>query len=165
MSTSFKTYNNHSLKKYLENLAAQTPTPGGGSAAALVGALGVALISMVARYSLKKGRPRTIETKIESILKESEKIRKRLLELVDLDARAYLKVAKTRHSRQDIRKAALRGARDVPCEVARLCFRSVQSLPFLTKHGNRFLLSDIQVAAEFLLAAFNASLVNVEINR
>ena len=158
-------YHEKTLKEYLDVLAAKTPVPGGGSAASLVGALGAALISMVAQYSLGKNKPPSIEKKIEDILLQSESIRGRFLELVDLDAEAYLNVVKSRKADPEVKKEALRKAREVPMEVCRLCFQAVTLTPFLVKNGNQFLLSDVRVALEMLLAAFNASLVNVEINQ
>lgn len=158
-------YKNQSLKKYLECLSAREPVPGGGSAAALVGALGAALISMVANYSVNKKKPKPADAKIRKTLQESEKIRKRLLELVDLDAKAYLRVVKTRHANPKIKKAALKNAREVPKEVCRLCYAAVKLTPILVTKGNRHLISDVRVALEMLTAAFHSAMVNVEINQ
>lgn len=158
-------YHEKTLKEYLDALAAKAPVPGGGSAASLVGALGAALISMVAQYSLGKGKPPSVEKKIEGILLQSESIRGRFLALVDLDAEAYLNVVKSRKADPEVKKEALRKAREVPMEACRLCFQAVELTPFLVEEGNQFLLSDVRVALEMLLAAFNASLVNVEINQ
>ncbi len=143
----------------------RVPVPGGGSAAALSGALGAALISMVANYSVRKDKPKPTDGKIKGILCESEKIRKRLLEIVDLDAKAYLGVVKTRKASPRIKNAALKKAREVPFETCRLCYKAVELTPFLVEHGNQYLLSDIRVALELLTAAFNSALVNVEINQ
>ena len=88
-----KKFKNHTLSEYLDVLSKKTPVPGGGSAAALTAATAAALVSMVANYSKNKKSPKNVENKICSIFKQSEKIRKRLLKLVDLDAQGYLKVA------------------------------------------------------------------------
>lgn len=159
-----KCYKNYTLQKYLEVLSQRTPVPGGGSAAALVGSLGAALISMVANYSLHRNQPRSVESRIKKILHKSETIRKRLLDLVDLDAQAYLNVVKNRQATPDQKKKASRRAREVPREVYRLCSQAIDLTPDLVVAGNKYLLSDVEVAAEFLLAAFNAAKVNVEIN-
>lgn len=158
-------YKNHTLKKYLECLSSRTPTPGGGSAAALVGTLGAALISMVANYSLGKNKVKSIDAKIKDTLTKSEKLRKRLLELVDLDAQAYLGVVKTRYSSKTVRQKALKKAREVPMEICRLCYAAMQLTPFLVKRGNRHLISDVQVAVELLEATFHSAMINVEINQ
>mgnify|MGYP001600826961 FL=1 len=158
--TNFK---NFTLNQYLDVLAQRTPVPGGGSAAALTAALGAALISMVAHYSLGKGKSAAIEKKIRVILQKSERLRGQFLQLVDLDAQAYLKVVKAQRNAQ-AKKAALKKARAVPLEVGRRCYSAVQLTPYLLQHGNQYVISDIQVAVEFLLAAFKSAMVNVEIN-
>ena len=160
-----KKYKIHTLQEYLTVLSQRTPVPGGGSAAALVGSLGAALISMTANYSLKRNQPPSVEVKIKTILKKSEAIRKRLLDLVDLDARAYLSVVKNRKATPDKKQKALRQARAVPQEVCRLCSQAIALTPFLVLKGNKYLLSDVKVAVEFLLAAFSAAKMNVEVNQ
>ena len=160
-----KRYKTHTLQKYLEVLSQRTPVPGGGSAAALVGGLGAALISMAANYSLNRNQPRSVESKIKTILQKSEMIRKRFLDLVDLDAQAYLNVVKNRKAAPAQKKKALRRARQIPQEVCRLCVQAIDLTPFLVLKGNKYLLSDVKVAVEFLLAAFYAAKVNVEINQ
>ena len=160
-----KRYKIHTLQEYLDILSQRTPVPGGGSAAALVGSLGAALISMVANYSLNRNQPRPVEARIKIILKKSETIRKRFLDLVDLDAQAYLNVVKNRKARPDKKKKVLRQAREVPKEVCRLCYLAIELTPYLVEKGNKYLLSDVKVAVEFLLAAFHAAKVNVEVNQ
>ena len=157
-------YKNHTLKEYSDQLSLRVPVPGGGSAAALAGSLGAALISMVANYSLGK-KSKAIDGQIKKLLFKSEKIRKHLLELVDLDAQAYLQVVKTRHASAAVKKKALKKASDIPREVCRSCFSAVELTPFLVENGNRYLISDIEVAVELLNAAFNSALINVETNQ
>ena len=158
-------YSNYTIKKYLEKLSAKTPVPGGGSAAALTAALGAALISMVAHYSLGKGKPPAIEKRIKNILKLSEKFRKRLLQLVDLDAQAYLAVVQSRKKNKKTKKAALKKAREVPLEICQRCYGAVELTPFLVHHGNVHLVSDIQVGNELLVAAFQSAMINVQTNQ
>ena len=145
-------------------MSKKTPVPGGGSAAALIAATGVALISMAADYALGKGKPKSVESRIRSLRKKSEQIRKRLLELVDLDAQGYLKVVKAQGKSAAVKKQARRAAAKPPREVCRLCYKVVQLMPYLVEYGNPHLVSDIEVAAEMLLAGFNAAHINVEIN-
>ncbi len=154
-----KKYKNHTLKEYLDCLSLRTPVPGGGSAAALTGALGVSLISMVANYSLGKSQHKATEDKIQKIIKESQVIKNRLLELVDLDAQAYLKVAATRKAPAKVKQLAQREAQKVPLEVCRLSYKAIELTPFLVEKGNKYLLSDVVVAVEMLFAAFKAALV------
>ena len=160
-----KLFKNYSLSEYTRVLSLKVPAPGGGSAAAATAALGAALLSMAANYSLGKTTLRSNDRKIKAGLKQSEQLRKRFLALVDLDARAYLNVVKTRKAPPAKRAAARRKAAEVPLEVCKLCYKAVQLSPALVRYGNKYLISDVKVALEFLLAAFNAARINVEINQ
>ncbi len=153
-----KKYKNYTLSEYMEVLSSRTPVPGGGSAAAYTGALGAALISMVANYSIGKGDSLKHEKEIRKIIKESFKIQKALLDYVDLDAEAYKKVIKSKQSTKE-RTIAERKARKVPKEVCRFCYRAITLTPFLVKKGNVNLMSDIEVAVEMLFAAYNSALM------
>ena len=133
------------------------PVPGGGSASALSAALGAGLISMVAQYSLGRKHSVAVEKRIRKILKESEQIRKRLLDLVDLDAQAYLRVVQTRKSSPQQRHRAEQAAAKVPQEIGRLCYKAVQLAPFLVANGNKYLMGDVEAAVEILSGAFSAS--------
>ncbi len=157
-------YKHHTLEQYLNVLAQREPVPGGGSAGALTGALGAALISMVAQYSLGRKSPKSVDQKISKILSQTEKIRKRLLELVDLDAEAYLKVVKARKGSLKERKAALKQAREIPAELCRLSTQAVDLLPYLVKNGNPFLRSDLEIALEMLWAAYASGQINIKVN-
>ena len=160
-----KLFKNYSLSEYTRVLSLKVPAPGGGSAAAATAALGAALLSMAANYSLGKTTLRSNDRKIKAGLKQSEQLRKRFLALVDLDARAYLNVVKTRKAAPAKRAAARRKAAEVTLEVCTLCYKAVQLSPALVRYGNKYLVSDVKVALELLLAAFNAARVNVEINQ
>ncbi|MBU4334812.1 MAG: cyclodeaminase/cyclohydrolase family protein, partial [Candidatus Omnitrophica bacterium] len=92
-----KKYKNFTIKEYLEVLSRKEPVPGGGSAAALTAALGVGLITMVANYSKAKSSSKVIEKKTQKIIRESEKMKDRLLELVDLDAQAYMGIVEAKN--------------------------------------------------------------------
>jgi formiminotetrahydrofolate cyclodeaminase len=158
-------YKNQCLRKYLDDLAARKPAPGGGSAAALVGSLAAALLSMVANFTIGKDKYKQYEKEINSVLRKSERIRKRLLQLVDLDVAAYMCVVEARDKSEKHKKIALKKAACVPTEIARLCYEAINLCPILAEKGNKNLISDVSVAAEFLLAAFNSALINIEINK
>jgi len=160
-----KNYQDHTLKEYTRALSSKTPVPGGGSAAALVASLGMALIAMVARYSIDRNPSQAVERKTKSILRQGEALEKRLLQLVDRDAQAYRKVVKTRWAPPAKKKAALREARRVPQEVVRSCQRGIPLAAFLVKKGNRYLQSDARLAIEFLKSALRASQITIEINQ
>lgn len=144
-------YKNTSLKKYLDDLAAKLPAPGGGSAAALNAALGAALISMVVNFTLGKAKYAQYEKELNSILERSEKLREEFLNLVDLDVVAY-------------KSGNIRDALDVPFMLSRLCFEAIKLCPGLVKKGNARLISDVAVAVVLLEGAFASAYFNVEIN-
>ena len=75
------------IKKFLENLASDAPTPGGGSASALSGSLSASLVAMVAGLSCKKGQPESREMK--EIRKRALGIQQRLYRAIEEDARSF----------------------------------------------------------------------------
>ncbi len=160
-----KLFRNQTLSAYLKQLSLKEPIPGGGSAAALVGATGVSLVCMVARYAQNRKQNKEIEAKIAACLKKGEKIRVRMLELIDLDAQAYLQVVKAPKTKCAKRTKALAKARAVPLEMCRLCYEAIQLTPLLATHGSQYLLSDVRCAVEMLLAAFHSAMANVQANQ
>jgi len=146
-----KMYADKTLTKYLDDLAAKLPAPGGGSAAALSAALGASLISMVINFTLGKPKYARYEEDLREMFKISEKLRQEFLNLVDLDITAY-------------ESKNLKDALDIPFMVCRLCFEGIKLCGTLTKRGNPRLISDVGVGAVLLEAAFAAANFNVEIN-
>jgi len=144
-------YKNSSLKQYLDDLAAKLPAPGGGSAAALTAALGASLISMVVNFTLGKPKYASFEADLKKILKKSEELHGKFLDLVDLDVFAY-------------KSKSIKDALDIPFMVCRLCFEAINLCPGLIKKGNVNLISDVMVAAVLLESAFASASANVEIN-
>jgi formiminotetrahydrofolate cyclodeaminase len=157
-------YRNQSIKKYLDDLAAKKPAPGGGSAAALVAATGAALLSMVANFTVGKDKYKQFEEEIKSALKKSEKIRKKLLELVDLDVINYNKVAQSKKKSRTLYQKSLKEAAGVPLEITRYSLEALELCPILEKKGNKYLVSDVHVARALLIAAIHSAVVNVRIN-
>ncbi|MFA5350221.1 MAG: cyclodeaminase/cyclohydrolase family protein [Candidatus Omnitrophota bacterium] len=144
-------YRNQNLDRYLDDLSAKLAAPGGGSAAALNAAMGASLISMVVNFTLGKPKYAAFEPGLKEILAKSEKLRKDLLGLVDLDVVAY--------ESKNMRKAL-----DVSLMLARLCCEAAKLCPPLIRKGNVNLISDVAVAAVFLESAFVSTCFNVEIN-
>lgn len=144
-------YKDESIRKYLDDLAARLPAPGGGSAASLTAALGAALVSMVVNFTLGKSKYAQYEKELKAILEKSEKLRKGFLNLVDLDVVAY-------------KSKNLKDSLDIPFMVCRLCFEAIRLCPPLIRKGNVNLVSDVAVAAVLLEAAFASANFNVEIN-
>lgn len=144
-------YKDESLKKYLDDLAARLPAPGGGSAVALSAAMGAALINMVVNFTLGKPKYAKFENELKEILEKSQKLSAEFLNLVDLDVTAY-------------KSKNIRNSLDVPFMVARLCFEAMKLCPPLIKKGNINLISDVAVAAILLESGFASAYFNVEIN-
>lgn len=144
-------YKQFSIKKYLDELAAKSAVPGGGSAAALSAAMGAALISMVVNFTLGKPKFEKHSLELKKILNSSEKLRFQCLSLVDLDAVAY-------------KSKNVRDAMGVPFMLCRLCFEGIKLCPPLLTKSNPNLISDVAVAAVLLESAFVSAYFNVEIN-
>lgn len=158
-------YKSKSLKKYLDDLAAKKPAPGGGSAAALTGALSCALLSMVCNFTLGKDRYKDIEQKIKDILRQTESLRKRFLELVDLDVAAYYRVYNSRKTANSkIYRRNLIKATRVPLEMCKLSVCAFGFCSFLSERANKYLASDVYVAKELLKSCFKSAETNVIIN-
>src|SRR3989338_5241017 len=102
-------YQEESLKKYIEDLAAKLPAPGGGSAAAFTAAMGASLVSMLINFTIGKTKYAGFQEELKTILGKSEKLREEFLRLADLDVVAY-------------KSKNIRDALDVPFMVCRLCF-------------------------------------------
>jgi formiminotetrahydrofolate cyclodeaminase len=167
-------YINQSLKKYLDDLASRTPTPGGGSAASATSALACALLSMVANFTVGNPKYKETEETVKEYLEESEKLRLRFMELIDLDVSSYEKVyqaqkmpkempeEKTR--RKEKIQEVTREAVAVPLEICQLSAQGLKLCQNMLDKTNINLISDLAVAASLLKAGFKSGLINVEIN-
>ncbi len=160
-----KKFKNHTLSEYLNVLSKREPVPGGGSVAALTAASASGLLTMVANYSVGCSKSKVVERRIAKIVIETGKLKERFLELVDLDAQAYLNVVKARKGTARDKKAANRAAAAVPKEICKLAYKSVDHAKYLAANGNPYLVSDVEIAAELLLASFKSALVLVDANQ
>lgn len=160
------------IRRFLEKLSSDTPTPGGGSASALAGALSASLVAMAAGLSLKKGRPKQEE--MGEIRRKALRIQKRLIRAVNEDSKSYDAVIKAlrlpkntegeRLNRNKMIQRAYRGATITPQLV---CQHSIQLLDYartLILKGNPNAVSDAGVAAFLADAALAGGLLNIEIN-
>lgn len=156
-------YINKPIKKYLDDLAAKKPAPGGGSAAALSCALGCALLSMSANFTIGKEKYKKYEKEIKSILLKCEKYRKRFLELMDLDVKAYSAYASLKDKKS--KAAAKKYSQKIVKEIAALSYKAIQLCPALAEKGNIYLINDVLAGAELLSSGFNSALVNIDTTR
>ena len=167
-------YLDGTIASYLDKLASAEPEPGGGSVAALVGALGAGLVTMVTSLTLGKEKFAAVEADMAAIAAAAEELRARLGEFVSLDAKAYRAVAvamklprdteEQRKERGVILQDALKGAADVPLKVAEAAAEVARlSLPAAEK-GNPHAVSDAGVAVLLAEAAAQSAALNVKIN-
>ena len=158
------------LDGWLEELAAGTPAPGGGSAAALAGALAGALVAMVARLTIGRKAYAGAQQRVAEILAEAEALRAQLRRLVDDDAAAYAKVsAAYRLPKGDPRRTraadeALVGAAQTPLAMARGAARLLALAREVGTIGNRNAHSDATVGAALARAALSGAVENVRVN-
>jgi len=160
------------MKQFLEELSSGTPTPGGGSASALAGALSAALVAMTAGLSLKQGRLRREE--VEGTRKRALAIQKRLLRAVDEDAESYEAVLKAFRLPKNTEKECLHRSRiiqkayqEATATPQWVCQLSIQLLEYsktLIFKGNPNAISDAGVAAFLADAALAGGLLNININ-
>jgi formiminotetrahydrofolate cyclodeaminase len=167
-------YLEEALRVYTDALASGQPTPGGGSAAALAGALGAALNSMVANFTVGRDKYAAVEEEVRALLAESERLREELQRLTQADTEAYGQVSaayrlpketeEDKAARTTAIQAALKVAASVPIAATRACHRILEIAAELVDKGNPNLITDVGVAAKFALAALECAVLNVEIN-
>lgn len=167
-------YVDWSLKSYLERLASDSPEPGGGSVAALVGALGAALVSMVTHLTLGKEKYADVQDEMAELEASAAKLRAELEELITLDAQAYGAVAQAmklpqedeaqKAERKKVLQNALNGAAAVPLKIALTSLEVAKLAVPAAEMGNLYAVSDAGVAALLADAAAQAAALNVKIN-
>jgi len=160
------------IRRFLERLSANTPTPGGGSASALAGTLSASLILMAAGLSLKKGKMK--ERELRGIKKAVSGIQKRLFRAIEEDAKSYEAVLKAFHlpkgteKQRRVRSKAIRQAyRKATITPQLVCQQSIELLEYsdmLILKGNPNALSDVGVAAFLADTALKGGLLNIGIN-
>ncbi|MEO8246502.1 MAG: cyclodeaminase/cyclohydrolase family protein [Chloroflexota bacterium] len=162
------------LRALLDQLSSREPIPGGGSAAALAGALGAALLSMVAALTVGRTASAADADTLTEIATAAAAAQADLLALVTLDADAYRAVVEARrlprvsdeelaersHRIQD----ATRGATEVPLRTARGALAMLDVAGRLVSIGNPHAISDVGVAAHLAAAAVRGAVLNVRIN-
>jgi formiminotetrahydrofolate cyclodeaminase len=168
------TMTDKTIKTFLDELASNVPAPGGGSVAALSGALGAGLISMVCNLTLGKPKYAAVENDITAMLKKSESLRQELTGLVEADVQAYtalnqtMKMPKDTDEQKAIRAKAmdkaLKAATDVPMRVAEACVNIMALCPEAAEKGNTGAVSDVGVGILMAEAGLRSAALNVLIN-
>ena len=160
--------------QFLDELASSAPVPGGGSTAALAGALAAALVSMVGNLTVGKKRYAGVEAEVKALLNQSELLRQRLADLLVSDTQVYGSLSQTyrlpRGSEEEkaVRTAAiqeaLKGAEEVPMQIAEACVEVLDLCTPMAEMGNRLAVSDAGVAALLAEAGLRSAALNVLIN-
>ena len=156
------------------NLRRRLLCPAGGSGAALVGALGAALASMVCNLTVGKPKYADVQGEIQALLAQTEALRARLTALIDEDIAVYYrlssayKMPKETEEQKAARTAAiqdiLRDATKVPMQIAQACVQVLQLCKPIAEKGNVGAVSDAGVAALLAEAALRSAALNVLIN-
>ena len=163
-----------SVASFLDQLASSAPTPGGGSVAALCGALSAALSSMVANLTLGREKYRDVEPEVRAALERAEQLRQSFLQLIDEDIAAYgalsavYRLPKSTPEEQATRSSkiqeALTGAAEAPLRMAEQAREALELCKTLASIGNPNVISDVGVAAITASAALESGALNVLIN-
>ncbi len=166
--------NRMTVSSFLNELASSSPAPGGGSVAALAGALGAALTSMVCNLTIGKKKYAAVEQDMKKVLKQSEELRAHFTELISRDADAFNKVMeayslpKDTEPQRALRSAAIREATKeatlVPLEVMKHCIDALALTQEAALKGNVNSVSDAGVSALMLNSACEGAAMNVRIN-
>lgn len=167
-------YTDQPLQDYLHALASEQSTPGGGSAAALSGAMGAALASMVCRLTLGKEAYAGVRQEIEELLRRAENLRSRFQQLFQGDIEAYgrlsasYKLPRETSEERAARSAAIQEqlveAALVPLEVAERAAELVQCCQRIAEIGNAAVLSDVAIGAILASGAGEGAALLVRFN-
>jgi len=159
---------------FLDDLASNLPAPGGGSVAALCGALGAALVSMVCNLTLGKKGYEGVQADIEALCARSEALRHEMVDLLEADVAAYTAYSQTAKMPRDtdeqkaVRAAAmqdaLKNAAMPPLHIAEAAVKIMDLCIPAAEKGNRWAVSDAGVAVLMAEAALRAAALNVLIN-
>ncbi len=158
------------IDKFLAKLASSAPTPGGGGAAALCGALGIALGNMVGNLTLGKKKYAGVQEDIAALNAKAEALRAGFVALVDADAEAFAPLSRAYSiprddpARDEIMEPALLKAAEAPLEIMRKCAEALELISGYAAKGSALAISDAGCAAALCGAAMESAALNVKIN-
>ena len=159
-----------SCREFVKALASDAPAPGGGGAAALVGAIGAALGNMVAALTVGKPKYAAVEAEILALKAKCDALQTELLNQVEADevnflplARAYA-IPKDDPSRDAVMEEATVLACQTPIKIMALCCQAIDCIRIFAEKGSRLAVSDAGCGAAMCKAALQAASLNVFIN-
>ena len=163
-----------SIQKFLNELASKQATPGGGSAAAVLGAQSAALISMVCNLTIGKEKYAAVEEDMKSLLKQSESLREKLTAMIKADVDVFDKLMasyglpKNTDEEKQLRsvqiQTVLKEATTVPLECAKACAKTIELSRIAAEKGNTGVISDAGVAVMSGFSGLKSAALNVYIN-
>ncbi len=167
-------YTEKSCKKFIEAAASKEPVPGGGSVAALAGALGTSLGHMVGALTVGKKKYADVEEEMMELMKEGRALQKDLLDLVQADIDMFEPLSKLYSmkaendeeiaERDRLMEEALEHASAVPLQIMDKCGRAIELSVAFAKRGSKIAVSDAGSSAILCKAALQAASLNVFIN-
>jgi len=162
------------IQEFLDDLASKASTPGGGSAAAIMGAMGAALVSMVCNLTIGKEKYAGVEGKMTEVLNRAEALRKQMTDMIRQDVAVFDQVMgayglpkdteEQKIARGEAIQKALQAATDVPLACARTCVELIGLSRAAAEKGNLNVISDAGVAVVAAYAALRSAALNVYIN-
>ena len=162
------------IQTFLDELASKASTPGGGGGAAVNGAIGAALISMVANFTIGKKGYEDVHDEFTSILNQSEDLRSKLTSAIKDDVDVFNRVMAAygmpkdtddeKKMRTEAIQSALKEATDVPLTCAKLCREVIDLSESAAENGNTNVISDAGVALLAGYAGLRSAALNVYIN-
>ena len=165
-----KDYTRDSCREFVSALASSAPAPGGGGAAALVGAIGAALGNMVGALTVGKRRYADVQDEIEALMAKCDALQAALLDQVAADAEGFEPLAraygipKDDPDRERRLEEATRTACEAPLRIMALCCEAVDAVAAFAEKGSRLAVSDAGCAAALCGAALRSASLNVLIN-
>jgi len=163
-----------SVQAFIDELASKAPTPGGGSAAAVMGAQAAALISMVCNLTIGKPKYAEVEVEMRALLVKSEALRETLTSMIKADVEVFDRLMATyglpkdsdaeKAARSAAIQAALKEATVVPLACACACAETIALSRIAADKGNVGVISDAGVAAMAGYGALKSAALNVYIN-
>ena len=149
----------------IDEVAAGTPTPGGGAAAAYVGALGSALNSMVGNLTVGKKSYVDVEDQVKECLSQLQRVREELLALSKKDSEAFAPLAACfKMPRATEEEKALIDAIEVPLSIMKACARVIDLSDFMAHNGSKMALSDVATGVSFAKGALKGAALNIFVN-
>jgi methenyltetrahydrofolate cyclohydrolase len=165
---------NQSIQTFLDNLASKSATPGGGSAAALMGAQGAALVSMVCNLTIGKPKFAEVEAEMQEVFGKAEALRSQLTSLIQADIDVFNRLMskyalpKETDDEKAIRSAAiqdvLKDATEVPLQCVHACAEVIRLSKVAAELGNPSAVSDAGAAVMAAYGGLRSSALNVYIN-